>query len=190
MRQFVDILSISTRGRGLVEITREVELAQAARRPGRALDPVLPAHLGRIAHTGKRRAGRSFRSGGVFRSPRPRRRSISALGRRRRRHARPHPRHADRRATRGSDLAGPARSWDLARYLSVRASACAASARDRVASHWRMTGGSHKTMANPQPCTRNSPEITRHKREEVSVDETSMTPGTPYFAGRFATRCD
>ena len=60
MRQFVDILSISTRGRGLVEITRDVlNWLKPSRVSNRAFDLILPAYLGRIAHPGERRAGRS-----------------------------------------------------------------------------------------------------------------------------------
>ena len=143
MRQAVDILSISTRGRGLVEITREVlNWLKPHARPSRAFDFILPAYLGRIAHPGERRAGRSRRSRDVFRPPGAGgRRPISARRRRPRRHARPYPHGPDRRAAGDSDRRGGARLGNLARYLLVRASACAASATDCLASYWRMTAG-------------------------------------------------
>ena len=111
----------------------------AAYGPSRAFDPVLPAHLGRIAHTGERRAGRSRRSRDIFRRPGAGgRQPISARRRRPRRHARTYPHGPHRSAARDSDRAGGARPGNLARYLFVRASACAASATDCPASFWGM----------------------------------------------------
>ena len=137
----VDILSdFNSRPRARGDHARRLELARAAYGPSRAVDPVLPAHLCRIAHTGERRAGRSHRSRGIFRpAGAGGRQPISARRRRPRRHAGTYPDGRYRRATVDSDRRGEARLGNLARDLLVRTSACAASARDRPASYWRMT---------------------------------------------------
>jgi hypothetical protein len=48
-----------------------------------------------------------------------------------------------------------------------------------------MTGPSHRERGAFTAQQRHSPEITRHNEKSFPVDETSMTPATPYFAGRF-----
>ena len=67
MRQFVDIISVYTRDRGLVEITRDVlDWLEPRGLQAGLLTLFLSAHVGRIAHSGERRSGCSRRSLDLF----------------------------------------------------------------------------------------------------------------------------
>ena len=186
MRQFTDILSISTRGRGLVEITRDVLNWLKPYRVQAGLLTLFCRHTsaGLLIQENAAPDVRADLETFFDRMAPEDANSISAHGRRRRRHACAHSHGADRGAACDPDSARAARFGDVAGDLLVRAQAFAASTRDRLASDWRMTGRSHKRATNPLLSGPNSTEITRNNGEEVSVDETSMTPGTPYFSGR------
>ena len=147
MRQFVDILQIPTsRPRPGRDYTRSRRLAEAPRAADRAPDPVLPAHLGRVAHSGERGPERSRRSRSVLRPPGAGGGgAIPPQGRRRRRYARPHPHRAERRATGRSDPGRPAGPGNLAGNLSVRASARPPCAGSRHASDRGLTRRTNQT---------------------------------------------
>jgi secondary thiamine-phosphate synthase enzyme len=139
MRQFVDILSISTRGRGLVEITREVLnwLEPHAVQAGLLTLFCRHTSAGLVIQENAARDVRTDletffdrvapEDGGYWHTE----------------GADDMPAHI-RTVLTGVQLAVPILPWrarfgDMARDLSVRASPRAASARDRLASHWRMT---------------------------------------------------
>ncbi len=142
MRQFADVIAIRTHGRGLIDVTRSIVawveshdlrtglLTLFCRHTSASL--IIQENAAPEVRSDLEALLRTRRAGGLS-SLRPRRRGP-------RRHARAHPRRADRRELVDPADQRAARARNLAGRLSVRASARAASARDRAASDRRVRG--------------------------------------------------
>jgi len=142
MRQSADIIHIRTSGRGLIEVTAEIEEWTSAQAIDTGLLTVfLPSHFSFAADPGKRLRGRANGFGGLFRRDRaggcgP----LSPSRRRARRYARAYPQRFDGRPSFNPGDRRQTGVGNLARSLSLRAPTPVSPSRACVAYHRGVMG--------------------------------------------------